>query len=61
MAKNNNTNISELSEKVLNGVKRAVRKLIEENAANNESMIIGDKDGNFEIVSAKELLQSFSK
>jgi hypothetical protein len=61
VAKNNNTNISELSEKVLNGVKRAVRKLIEENAANNESMIIGDKDGNFEIVSAKELLQSFSK
>jgi len=61
MAKNNNTNISELSAKIVGGVQRAVHKLIESNAANNQDMIIGDKDGSFKIVPAKELLKAFSK
>ena len=56
-----NTNIAELSNKVLNGVKKAVRKLIETNAANDEDMVIGNKDGSFKIVPAKELLKGLSK
>lgn len=56
-----NTNIAELSNKVLGGVKKAVRKLIETNAANDEDMVIGNKDGSFKIVPAKELLKGLSK
>ena len=61
MVSNNNINISELSAKVLSGVQKAVHKLIEINAAKNEDMVIGDKDGNFKIVPAKELLKAFHK
>lgn len=57
----NTTNIAELSERVLLGVKKAVRKLIETNAANDEDMVIADKDGNFKIVPAKELLKGLTK
>lgn len=35
--------IDELEAKVLEGIKRANRKLVETEAANNESLIIGDK------------------
>ena len=59
--KNNYTDISELSNKVLVGVRKAVQKLIKSNAANDEDMVIGDKDGNFKIVAAKELLKGLSK
>jgi hypothetical protein len=55
------TEISELSEKILAGVNKALRKLIERNAANDEDMVIGDIDGNFKIVPAKELLKGLSK
>jgi len=58
---NNHTEISELSNRILNGVKKAVQKLIKSNAANDEDMVIGDKDGNFKIVPAKELLKGLSK
>ena len=61
MIENRNTNISELSDKVLRGVKKAVRKLVETNAVNNEDMVIGNKDGSFKIVPAKELLKNLSK
>jgi hypothetical protein len=58
---NNHTDISELSNKILSGVKKAVQKLIKANAANNEDMVIGDKDGSFKIIPAKELLKGLSK
>jgi len=58
---NQHTDISELSIKILGGVKMAVRKLIKNNAANDEDMVIGDKDGSFKIVSAKELLKGLAK
>jgi len=44
--------------KVLEGMKRANRKLVEAAAANNESLIIGEKDGSFKAVPAKELLKT---
>ena len=58
---NNHTDISELSNKILAGVQKAVQKLIKFNAANDEDMVIGNKDGSFKIVSAKELLKGHSK
>jgi hypothetical protein len=53
--------ISELSNNVLGGVRKAVQKLIKANAANDEDMVIGEKDGNYKIVPAKELLKALLK
>jgi hypothetical protein len=55
---NKKTDINELSEKVLQGMKIAMKKLVEEKAKNNEKLIIGDKDGNIKSVPAKDLLPS---
>ncbi|NRF40320.1 hypothetical protein [Pedobacter foliorum] len=59
--KGNKTDLNELSVIIINGVNKALRKLAESSAANNESLIIGDKDGNVKSVPAKELLKSLSK
>jgi hypothetical protein len=56
MVENSKNDIAELSEKVLGGVQKALRKLVETNAANDEEMVIGDKDGNVRTVPAKDLL-----
>jgi len=53
---NKKTDISELSQKVLIGLRKAIRKLVESSAANNENLVIGNKDGEIKIVPAKELL-----
>ena len=58
MIKNNKTDIDELADKVLEGINRANRKLVETAAAKNESLVVGDKDGNFGSVPAKELLKT---
>jgi len=50
------TNIADLSDKVLKGVQMAVSNLIQANAVKGEDMVIGDKDGSFKIVPAKDLL-----
>ncbi|MBO9566301.1 MAG: hypothetical protein J7621_26240 [Niastella sp.] len=50
--------INPLSEKILQGIRKAVRKLVETSAANDESLVIGDKDGNIKTVPAKELLKT---
>lgn len=59
--KGNKTDLNELSVIIINGVNKALRKLAESSAANNESLIIGDKDGNVKSVPAKELLKTLSK
>ena len=46
---NKNADISELSDKVLMGVKKAIRKLVQTSAANNEELVVGDKYGKFKI------------
>jgi hypothetical protein len=56
MPENSKNDIAELSEKVLAGVQKALRKLVETNAANGEEMVVGDKDGNVRTVPAKDLL-----
>jgi hypothetical protein len=49
--------VKELSEKVLEGMKIAIKKLVEETAARDGELVIGDKDGNIKHVPAKELLE----
>ena len=58
---NKKTDISELSDKVLKGVQKAIRKLVVTSAANNEELVVGDKYGNVRLVSAKELLNTITK
>lgn len=53
---NNKIEIKELTEKVLTGLRKALRQLIESSAVNNESLVIADKDGTIKTVPAKELL-----
>jgi len=57
----NKVEASEFAEKIIFGVRKAVRQLIEKSAANDESLIIGDGKGNFGPVPAKELLKNFDK
>lgn len=53
---NSAKNITDLSDKILIGVQKAISNLIQVNAAKGESMVIGEKDGSFKIVPAKDLL-----
>ncbi|HWZ13835.1 MAG TPA: hypothetical protein VNW95_01255 [Mucilaginibacter sp.] len=55
------TEIDDLSARILGGVRKAVRQLVEKSAANDESLIIGDKEGNVRSVPAKELLKTLRK
>jgi len=54
--KANATYLEELSEKILQGLRKATKNLVETKAAKNQNLIIGDKKGNIKIVPAKELL-----
>lgn len=51
-----NVEVDELSEKILAGMKKALRKLVETSAVNNEDLVVGDENGNMQIVPAKDLL-----
>ena len=53
--------LDELSEKVLDGMKKAIKKLVETSAKNNEELVIRDKDGNIKSVPAKDLLHLVQK
>lgn len=52
---------STFTEKVMVVLKKALRKLAEEAALNNENLIIGDKGGNVKSIPAKNLLKGISK
>ncbi|QJD95725.1 hypothetical protein HH214_07485 [Mucilaginibacter robiniae] len=52
------TDINELSGRVLSGVKKALVKLAEKSAANNEDLVIADKSGNVKTIPAKDLLKT---
>jgi hypothetical protein len=58
---NSKTDVNELAVKVIGGLRKAVRQLVETSAANNESLVVGDKDGNFKSVPAKDLLKTLPK
>ena len=53
--------IDEFASKVMEGLKRANRKLVESAAANGESLIVGDDKEGFKAVPAKELLKKLPK
>lgn len=56
-----NQPMSEFSRKVIAGINVYMRKLIETNAALNQTMIIGDAAGNVYEVPAKELLAAYER
>jgi len=53
--------IEELSDKVLEGMKKALKKLVETSARNDEELVIRDKDGVIRSVPAKDLLHFVQK
>jgi len=55
------TDFDELSNKIMEGVNKALRKLVETSAANNESLVIGDDKGGFKSIPAKKLLKTLPK
>ena len=55
------TNESSTSDKVMFGLKIALRKMAEEAALHNESLVIGNEDGTFKLVPAKELLETLPR
>lgn len=48
--------LDEFSEKLLYGLRKAMRKLVETSAKMDEELVIGDKDGTVKSVPAKDLL-----
>ena len=48
----------ELTNKIMAGIKKAVSELVVKSAANNEKLVIADKDGKVKLVPAKDLLES---
>ncbi|HMI01668.1 MAG TPA: hypothetical protein VK541_04255 [Pedobacter sp.] len=51
----------ELRGKIMAGIHKAVDKLIISSAANDEKLVLADKDGNIKHVPAKDLLATPSK
>ena len=57
----NSINNNQLSDKLLQGIKTAVRKLVEKSAVNNESLVVRDNDGIVKDIPAKEILEQMNK
>jgi hypothetical protein len=53
--------VKELSEKILEGTRKAFKKLVETSAKNDEELVIRDKDGKIKSVPAKDLLYLVQK
>jgi hypothetical protein len=47
------THLEVLSEKILQGLRKATKNLVETKAAKNQNLVIRDKNGNIKIVPAK--------
>jgi hypothetical protein len=56
---NNKSELDKLSDKILQGMTEASRKLVEESAANGRSLVISE-DGEVKKVPAKDLLPQVS-
>lgn len=52
------TAVVALSDKVMQGMKIAMRKLVETSAAQNKKLVVGDQEGNPVNVPAKDLLKT---
>jgi hypothetical protein len=53
--------LDEFSEKILEGLKIAMKKLVETSAKNDKELVIRDKDGKIKSVPAKDLLHRVQK
>lgn len=51
----------EFSDKLLAGLRKAMKKLVETAAKNDEELVIGDKDGKIKSVPARNLLHLVQK
>ena len=49
-------NTNDQSEKIIQGMKKALKKLVESRAANNKDLVVKGKDGKAQRVPAKDLL-----
>ena len=58
---NKNPDLDEFDEKLLAGLRKAMKKLVETAAKNDEELVIGDKDGKIKSVPAKDLLHLVQK
>ena len=57
LIRKDNIDFEDLSSKILGGINKALHKLVEKSAANDESLVVGDDNGGFKIVPAKDLLE----
>ncbi|QKJ31138.1 hypothetical protein HQ865_15700 [Mucilaginibacter mali] len=55
------TDINEFAVKITESVNKAIRKMAEKAALNNEELIVGDNNGSFKSIPAKELLKKLPK
>lgn len=55
---NKQTNIDEFAVKVIDALQAGIKQMAEKAAANNESLVIGYKDGTSASIPAKELLKT---
>ena len=58
MENNKVSGIDKLSNEILEGIRKASKKLIEKSAANNEELIVADKNGNPVSIPARDLLKN---
>lgn len=58
---NENIEFEELSVKILGGINKALRQLVENTAAKDGTLVVGDGKGNPISVPAKELLKQLSE
>ncbi len=58
---NKQTNIKDFADKLLNALNIGLKQMTEEAATNDESLVIAHKDGSFETIPAKELLETIHK
>ena len=52
--------LDDFAEKILGGVNKALKNLVETAAAKNDTLVVSDGNGNVKSVPAKELLRNFS-
>jgi hypothetical protein len=58
---NKSAELDQFAERILSGVNKALKKLVETAAAKNDSLVVSDGKGNVKSVPAKELLKNFSE
>ncbi|MCF0068918.1 hypothetical protein LZD49_00455 [Dyadobacter sp. CY261] len=54
-------NLNDVSERIIFGVRKAVRKMIEERALTGDVVMVGDGEDGFKYVPAKDVLESLNK